>query len=88
MFLDSTNAYGAEGTNQGIRLLLLMAIAQQSAAPMDDPAWTVLKMALYGRTESVSFVCPSTLLNYLEVWRVYALHELLAFSVDKFLRGM
>ena len=46
------------------------------------------KMALYGRTESVSFVCPSTLLNYLEVWRVYALHELLAFSVEVFLRGM
>jgi hypothetical protein len=85
VFLDSTNAYGAEGARRRNTLLLLMAIAQQSAAPMDDPAWTVLKMALYGRTESVSFVCPSTLLKYLEVWRVYALHELLAFSAEVFL---
>jgi len=33
----------------------------------------------------VSFVCPSALLNYLELWRIYALHELLAFSLEVFL---
>ena len=85
VFLDSTNTYGAEGARRRDTLLLLLAIAQQSSNPIDDPAWTILKMALYGRSEHVSLVCPSSLLNYLELWRIYALHELLAFSLEVFL---
>jgi hypothetical protein len=85
VFLDTTNAYGAEGARRRDTLLLLLAIAQQSPNPMDDPAWTILKMGLCGRSEDVSFVCPPALLNYLELWRIYALHELLAFSLEVFL---
>jgi hypothetical protein len=85
VFLDSTNAFGAEGARRRNTLLLLLAIAQQSPSPVHDPAWTVLKMALYGRTEDVLFGCPSALLNYLDLWRIYALHELLAFTLEVFL---
>ena len=85
MFFDSTNVYGAEGARRTNTLLLLLSIAQQSKKGVEDPAWSVLKIALYGCSDDMSFVCPPALLRHLELWRIYALHELVAFSLEVFL---
>jgi len=58
IFFDPTNMYGAEGARRRDTLLLLLATAQQSPGPIDDPAWTLLKIALYGRSEHCLICLP------------------------------
>jgi hypothetical protein len=86
ILLDSTGVFGDSGLRRRRTLLLLLSAAHQSGGKLEDPAWQILKAALYGRlSPEKPYVCPSPLVEHLDLWRTYALHEFLAFALEALL---
>jgi hypothetical protein len=83
VFLDLSNRYGNSGARRQRSLLFVLLAAHQSPEGIDDPNWQLLHAALQHRLPAMTpFECPPPLAKQLAQWRIYALHEYLAFSLE------
>lgn len=68
-------------------LLMILALARGTPGGIqEDPLWQVLESALHGRTsKNTKFAIPDLLTEHIAFWRIYALHEYLAVSLETLL---
>jgi hypothetical protein len=83
IFLDLSNHYGDTGVRRRRSCLLVLSIARQMSGAMHDVASTVVEAALHGRCEQkVPYLPPAPLAEHLNLWKIYAFHELLALALE------
>lgn len=86
IFLDQSGAAGESGARRRETILLLLSLTDVTDGGIGDPSWDVLEAALHRRTpKGKAFRPPKALGQHVELWRVYAMHEHLAFALESIL---
>lgn len=86
LLLDESGGADTPGARRRRTILCLLALANAETAGLPDPNWDILRAALHRRRPGGErFLCPRPLVEHMDLWRVYALHEQFSFALEAIL---